>query len=130
AEVQSQIRIKEEKGFVRDPVLDTAYQDIENLRNQLQQAQEKIFNVGLYITIYGQNEDEIDRIESEVKSMLDSKLVYLKPALFQQEDGFSSVLPIGNDLLNVHAKLNSSPLSSLFPFVSFDLTSNKGILYG
>jgi type IV secretory pathway VirB4 component len=30
----------------------------------------------------------------------------------------------------VHSKLNSSPLSSLFPFVSFDLTSDKGILYG
>jgi type IV secretory pathway VirB4 component len=26
--------------------------------------------------------------------------------------------------------LNSSPLSSLFPFISFDLTSDKGILYG
>src|SRR5664279_5401439 len=30
----------------------------------------------------------------------------------------------------VHSKLNSSPLSSLFPFISFDLTSEKGILYG
>jgi type IV secretory pathway VirB4 component len=26
--------------------------------------------------------------------------------------------------------MNSSPLSSLFPFISFDLTSDKGILYG
>lgn len=130
AEVQSQIRIKEDRGFVRDPVLDTAYQDIENLRDQLQQAQEKIFNVGLYLTIYGSSDEEVDRIESELKSMLDSKLVYLKPALFQQEDGFCSVIPTGTDLIEVHTKLNSSPLSSLFPFVSFDLTSNKGILYG
>ncbi len=30
----------------------------------------------------------------------------------------------------VHSKLNSSPLSSIFPFISFDLTSDKGILYG
>src|SRR3990167_4146926 len=37
AEVQSQISIKEDKGLVRDPILDVAYQHIENLRDALQQ---------------------------------------------------------------------------------------------
>ena len=130
AEVQSQIAQREEKGLVRDPMLDTAYQDIEALRENLMQAQEKIFDVGVYITIFADNSAELDKLESEVKSILEAKLVYLKPALFQQEDGYKSVLPIATDNLGVNSKLNSSPLSSLFPFVSFDLTSDKGILYG
>ncbi len=130
AEVQSQIMAREEKGLVRDPILDTAYQDLEGLRDQLQQAQEKLFDVGVYITIYGATVEELDKVESEIKSMLESRLVYVKPALFQQEQGFKSVLPLGRDELNVLSKLNSSPLSSIFPFVSFDLTSDKGILYG
>jgi type IV secretory pathway VirB4 component len=130
AEVQSQIHSREEKGLVRDPMLDVAHQDLENLRDQLQQAQEKLFDVGLYITIYGDSDNELDKIESEIKSILESKLIYVKPALFQQEQGYKSTLPLGNDLLEVHSKLNSSPLSSLFPFTSFDLTSDKGILYG
>ncbi len=130
AEVQSQISMREEKGLVRDPVLDTAYQDLEQLRDQLQQAQERIFEVGLYLTIYGTSVEELDKMESEIKSILEAKLVYIKPALFQQEQGFRSVLPIGSDELEVHSKLNSSPLSSIFPFISFDLTSDKGILYG
>jgi type IV secretory pathway VirB4 component len=130
AEVQSQISVREEKGLVRDPVLDVAYQDLENLRDQLQQAQEKLFDVGLYITIYGDSSAELDKVESEIKSILEAKLIYVKPALFQQEQGFKSTLPLGTDLLEVHSKLNSSPLSSLFPFTSFDLTSDKGILYG
>ncbi len=130
AEVESQINIRQEKGLVRDPVLDTAYQDLEHLRDQLQQAQERIFDVGVYITIYAESGSELDKTESEIKSILESKLIYLKPALFQQEEGFKSVIPIGTDLLNVHTKLNSSPLSSIFPFVSFDLTSDRGILYG
>lgn len=130
AEVQSQIMAREEKGLVRDPVLDTAYRDLEDLRDQLQQAQEKLFDVGVYITIYGASVEELDKVESEIKSMLESRLVYVKPALFQQEQGFKSVLPLGRDELNVLSKLNSSPLSSIFPFVSFDLTSDKGILYG
>jgi len=130
AEVQSQIHTREEKGLVRDPMLDVAYQDLENLRDQLQQAQEKLFDVGLYITIYGDSSEELDKVESEIKSILEAKLIYVKPALFQQEQGYKSTLPLGNDLLDVHSKLNSSPLSSLFPFTSFDLTSDKGILYG
>ncbi|MES2060075.1 MAG: conjugal transfer protein TraC [Patescibacteria group bacterium] len=130
AEVQSQISMREEKGLVRDPVLDTAYQDLEQLRDNLQQAQERIFDVGLYMTIYGTTVEELDKIESEIKSILESRLVYIKPALFQQEQGFRSVLPIGTDELEVHSKLNSAPLSSIFPFISFDLTSDKGILYG
>mgnify|MGYP003392942860 CR=1 FL=1 len=130
AEVQSQINVRETKGMVRDPMLDTAYQDLEGLRDNLIQAQEKMFDVGIYITIYADNELELFKLETEIKSMLESKLIYIKPALFQQEDGFKSVIPTNSDLLNVHQKLNSEPLSSVFPFVSFDLTSDKGILYG
>ena len=130
AEVQSQIHGREEKGLVRDPMLDVAYQDLESLRDQLQQAQQKLFDVGLYITIYGDSDQDLDKVESEIKSILESKLIYVKPALFQQEQGYKSTLPLGNDLLEVHSKLNSAPLSSLFPFTSFDLTSDKGILYG
>jgi len=130
AEVQSQIMERERKGLVRDPKLDTAYQDIEELRNKLRQARERLFDVGLYITIYADTQDELNKTESEIKSILESKLVYLRPALFQQEEGFKSVIPTATDSLNTHSKLNSSPLSSLFPFVSFGLTSDKGILYG
>jgi len=130
AEVQSQIHIRQDKGLVRDPLLDTAHQDLEKLRDDLQQAREKLFDVGLYITIYADSKEELDRVEAEMKSILDAKLVYLKPALFQQEQGYLSVIPIATDMLSVHSKLNSSPLSSIFPFVSFDLTADKGILHG
>jgi type IV secretory pathway VirB4 component len=80
--------------------------------------------------MYADTQEELDKVTSEIKSILESKLVYVKPAIFQQEAGFKSVVPIATDLLNVHSKLNSAPLSSLFPFISFELTSDKGILYG
>lgn len=130
AEVQSQINAREEKGMVRDPMLDTAYQDLEHLRDDLQQAQEKLFDVGLYITIYAETDDELNKLESELRSILEAKLVYIKPAMFQQEQAFRSTMPIARDEINVYSKMNTSPLSSIFPFVSFDLTSDKGILYG
>lgn len=130
AEVQSQIHTREEKGLVRDPMLDTAYQDLESLRDKLQQAQEKLFSFGLYITIYADDIEELNKTEMEIRSILESKLVYIKPALFQQLEGLQSTLPLGMDKLNVRSKLNSSPVSSMFPFVSFDLSSDNGILFG
>lgn len=130
AEIQSQIEERQSRGLVRDPMLDTGYQDLEQLRNDLQQAQEKLFDVGLYLTLYGDTPEEIEKTEGDIRGILDAKLVYTKPALFQQEQGFRSCLPLGTDELMVNSKLNSSPLSSIFPFVSFDLTSDRGILYG
>lgn len=130
AEVQSQIREREKKGLVRDPVLDTAFQDLEKLRDNLQQAQEKIFDVGLYLTIYADDEREMYKTENEIRSLMESKLIYFKPALFQQSEGFRTVAPLGTDEIQIYSKLNTGPVASFFPFISFDLTSNKGILYG
>src|SRR3989344_702244 len=130
AQVQAQIMEREEKGLVRDPMLETAYQDVENLRDALQQAQEKLFEVGIYITIYGDDLKELARLENKIVSLLESKLVYIKPALFQQLEAFSSVLPFATDKLAIRTPLNSGPTSSIFPFISADLTSDEGILYG
>lgn len=130
ARVQSQISMREEKGLVRDPILDTAYRDLEDLRDKLQQAQERLFNFGLYISLWANSSNELDRIENDMRSILEARLVYVKPALFQQEEGFHSMLPLNSDRLLVHSYLNSGPISSTFPFVSSDLTSNKGILFG
>ncbi len=130
AEVQSQINTKAEKGEVRDPLLEAAYRNLEDLRDKLQQSEEKLFDVGFYISIYGKNEKEINDIENEVRGILDSRLIVIKPALFQQEQGLSSILPLAEDELMVHSKFNSEPLASFFPFTSFDLTTDNGILYG
>lgn len=130
AQVEAEINEKEGKGIVRDPLLETAYEDIENLRDALQQAREKLFQVSVYITIYAETSEKLAKLESGLESLLESKLVYVKPALFKQIEGFDSVLPIGTDDLAVRTPLNSGPASSLFPFISPNLTSENGILYG
>lgn len=130
AEVESQIMDREEKGMVRDPSLDVAYKDLEDLRDGLVQAQEKMFDVSLYISIYGEDEADVEKVENEIKTILESRMVFVKPALFQQDEGFLSTIPLGRDSLQIKNKINTSPLSSFFPFVSFDLSSDKGILYG
>jgi type IV secretory pathway VirB4 component len=128
--VTAEMMEREEKGLIRDPMLEAAYQNIEDLRDKLQTAEEKMFKLGLYITLYGETPKDLERLENELRAMLESRMVYIKPALYQQKAGFNSTIPMGYDELLIHNNLNTGPLSSLFPFVSFDLTSDKGILYG
>ena len=129
-EVQAQMSENQDKGLVRDPVLETAYRDLEELRDRLQSAEERMFKFGLYITIYGDNKDDLSDIENSLRSILEAKVVYIKPALFQQKEGFISTSPYGLDQLETHNRMNTQPLSSIFPFISSDLSSNEGILYG
>lgn len=129
-EVQAELAERQEKGLIRDPAMEIAFQDIETLRGRLQTAQERMFRFGLYLTLYADNEQEIKSIETELRSILESRLIYLKPALYQQRQGFISSSPYGTDQLQVYTTLNTEPLSSAFPFISFDLSSNEGILYG
>ena len=129
-EVQAELMEREEKGLIRDPALETAYRDIESLRDRLQTAQERMFKLGLYLTIYGDSQKELKETETTLRSILESRLIYIKPALYQQREGFAASTPSGLDQLQVHTSMNTGPLSSIFPFVSFDLSSNEGILYG
>jgi len=130
AEVQAQIMEKEQKGIVRDPLLESAYRNIEELRDRLQEAQERMFKFGVYFTIYGETLEELERSENTLRGILDGKLVYTKPTIFQQKEGFNSTSPFLLDQLGVLSPMNSGTLCSIFPFVSFDLSSNEGILYG
>ncbi len=128
--VESSIQIESEAGKVRSPVLETALHDIEELRDRLQQGTEKFFRFSIYISLYAQSIEELNRMSRSIEAMLESQLVYIKPAVLRMQQGFTSTRPVGMDTLDVANNLNTAPLSTTFPFVSADLSSNDGILYG
>jgi len=129
-QVESQIHLEAEAGKVRDPILETALRDIEDLRDKLQQGTERFFKYGLYITVYGNSKEEMEKSTQFIESLLESRLVYVKEAVFRSEQGLVSTLPLANDELGVSNNMNSQPLSTTFPFVSSDLSSGRGVLYG
>ncbi len=130
AQMSSSIRMATEKGIVRDPAIETALEDAEELRTQIQRGQEKFFQFGLYFTIYSEDEKKLQKMAKQLESVLGGKLILIKKAELQMEHAFHSTLPLCLDELEVARNMNTSPLSSTFPFSSSDLTSNEGILYG
>lgn len=129
-QVTASMIMRAEKGKVRDPQLETAYRDIEELRDRLIQGTERFFQYSLYLTLFGDTQEDLDEIVAQMEVLLEGRLVYVKPALFQMQHGFVSTLPLGHDKLVRLTNMSSSSLSTVFPFVSADLTSNTGVLYG
>ncbi len=128
--LRAQLSADAEKGAPRDPIRETALQDIEQLRDSLTQGTEHFFKFAFYITIYAKSKKELDKATEDIENIFGSKLIYTKKVFFQAEQGFNSTLPLGLDELNITCNMNSSPIAASFPFISSELTSDNGILYG
>ena len=128
--LEAQIISDAEKGAARDPLRETALRDIEALRDALTQGTEKFFQFSLYVTVYADTKEELDKLSDEVENIFGSRLVFSRKVFFQAEQGFNSTLPLGNDELYICFNMNSSPIASSFPFMSSELTSDNGVLYG
>ncbi|TSC96183.1 MAG: Type IV secretory pathway VirB4 components-like protein [Parcubacteria group bacterium Athens1014_10] len=128
--LEAEISAGVEKGAPRDPIKETALRDMEKLRDDLTQGIEQFFQFSLYITIYADSQKELDLLSEKVESLLGSKLIYSRRSFYQSEQGFNSTLPLANDELMIAFNMNTSPCASSFPFVSADVTSDNGILYG
>ncbi len=128
--MESSWMINREKGKVRDPELETALGDAEELRDRLQRGEEKFFQYALYFTLYAKTKDELDTLTKQLESTLGGKLVFTKYANLQMEQGFNSSIPTGTDELRVTRNMDTDSLSTTFPFTSSELTQSDGILYG
>ena len=129
-QLEATMNINMEKGKVRDPGLEAALQDAEELRDQLQIGAEKFFRYGLYITLYADSLDELNFIQHKIETIFGQQLVFSKVASSQQEQGLNSSIPQLTDELQIRRNMNTGAISTSFPFTSADLTDNKGVLYG
>lgn len=129
-QMQATMAINEEKGRTRDPGLEAALNDAEELRDEIQVGSERFFRYGLYITLYGDSIDEINFIQHKIETVFGQQLVFSKVASSQQEQGLNSTVPQMTDQLQIRRNMNTGAISTSFPFTSADLTQEKGVLYG
>jgi type IV secretory pathway VirB4 component len=122
--------INSEKGKVRDPELEAAISDAEDLRDQLQVGAERFFRYALYITLYADSLDELQFVQHKIENIFGQQMIFTKVASSQQEQGMNSTMPQCSDHLQIRRNMNTGAISTSFPFTSADLTQEKGILYG
>ena len=129
-QLEASMSLNQEKGRVRDPELEAAISDAEELRDQLQVGAERFFRFGLYITLWADSLDELKFVQQKIETIFGQQMVFSKVAASQQEQGLNSTMPQCTDQLQIRRNMNTGAISTSFPFTSADLTQDKGILYG
>ena len=129
-QLEADISLNAEKGRIRNPETEHAIQDAEELRDDLQLGREKFFRFGLYVTLWADSLDELNFVQHKIENYFGSSMIFSKVATSQQEQGMNSTIPMATDQLMIRRNMNTSAISTSFPFTSADLTQEKGILYG
>ncbi len=130
AEMEAEISSDVQRGKVVDPSTKAKLEDALSLQEELVKGVEKFFQFGLYITIGSESVKELNQITKELESNLGSLLIIPKHATLQMEKGFKTTLPLADDRLNVTRNMDTTSLATTFPFVSSDLSDDKGVMYG
>ena len=129
-QLEASMNVNAEKGRVRDPELEAAINDAEELRDQLQVGAERFFRFGLYVTLWADSLEELKFVQQKIETLFGQQMVFSKVASSQQEQGMQSTMPQCTDQLQIRRNMNTGAISTSFPFTSADLTQEKGILYG
>lgn len=130
AEFQATINIEIEAGRQGDPVVKKQLEDALTLQDQLAAGNEKFFQYALYCTVHADTLEELDRISKNLEATMSTIGIIIKVATLQQEECFQSCIPYGWDKINMTRNLDTTAIATTFPFVSSDLTMEKGVLYG
>lgn len=130
AEMEAELTSDMQRGKVINPTTKAKLEDALALQEELAKGIEKFFQLGLYITVSADSVEKLNQTTKELESNLGSLLIIPKHAILQMEDGFKTNLPLCQDILKITRNMDTTSLASTFPFVSSDLSDDKGIMYG
>ncbi|MDD2483004.1 MAG: ATP-binding protein [Candidatus Shapirobacteria bacterium] len=129
-EMEAELSTDIQRGRLVNPGTQAKLEDALNLQANLVKGEERFFQFGLYITITADTVAELDRTNKNLEAALGSLLIVSKRATLQMEDGFVTTLPICQDKLSISRNMDTTSLATTFPFVSSDLSDDRGIMYG
>lgn len=130
AEMEAEINTDIQRGRIPRAATEAGLEDAKVLQSQLVKGAERFFQFSLYISISAETEKDLNTTTAQVQSMLASLLIISKTASLTMEDAFKSTLPYAKDRLMITRNMDTTSLSTTFPFTSSELSDNKGILYG
>ncbi len=118
------------KGII-NPSLEIQYSDTRNTLKNLQKGKERLFNISLYIMCRADSVKELDLLAKKVESELNSIMILPRTATLRMLQGFKSIMPLGEDNLNISRNITTEALSAFFPFTSqFLQADDNGVWLG
>src|SRR5574344_1197933 len=111
-EMEAEISTDIQRGRLVNPATQAKLEDAMNLQADLVKGEERFFQFGLYITIFAESENELDRINKNIEASMGSLLLVTKRATLQMEDGFITGLPLNSDRVNINRNMDTTSLAT------------------
>jgi hypothetical protein len=112
--------------------VEAAAHDAQRLARRLATGEGRLVRVGLYVTVRGHTQGELDAAVARVQGLLGSLLLDAHPTTFRALQGWITTLPLGLDQLGLQRTMDTAAVAACFPFASADLPPpvTGGILIG
>ena len=110
--------------------LNTYAQEAENLLNDIQSRNERMFLVTMLICNLSENKKELDENVYQTKGICNKYNCVMRELSYQQEDGINACLPFNNNKLFLNRQLTTSSLAIFIPFTTQELFMRNGLYYG
>jgi len=130
ARLESGRRADAAKGRLADPDVEVAAADARELAAGLARGEQKLFRVGLYLTVHARSADALDAECAGVRAVCASMLLDAQPSTWRSLQGWTTTLPVGVDALGQRRSFDTDALAASFPFASAGLSAESGVLYG
>ena len=137
ARLESSRRTWAGQGRLDDPETEAAAEDARALAYQVARGEGKLFRLGLYLTVHGEDPEDLAEQVAGVRALADSLLLSTAPATYRSLQGWVTTLPAGTDALKIRRTMDTAALAAAFPFSSPDLPRDPaapdplpGVLYG
>jgi len=137
ARLESSRRAGAGQGRLDDPLTEAAAEDARALAYQIARGEGKLFRTGVYLTVHGEDPEDLAEHVAGVRALADSLLLSTVPATYRSLQGWCATLPAGTDALKVRRTMDTAVLAAAFPFSSPDLPRDPadpdalpGVLYG
>jgi type IV secretory pathway VirB4 component len=130
ARLESSRRADAARGRLVDPQIEVASSDAHQLAAGLARGEQKLFRVGLYLTVHAASEATLDAECIRVRAVCSSMLADIRPATWRQLQGWATTLPLGVDGLGQTRSFDTDALAAAFPFASAGFDQTNGVVYG
>jgi len=129
-EMEAELNTDIQRGHIPQAGTQAALEDAKVLQAQLVKGAEKFFQFSLYVSVSADSLKELNTITQQIQSTLGALMIISKTASLSMEDAFKTTLPYSKDKLMITRNMDTTALSTTFPFTSSELSDNQGILYG
>jgi len=129
-QLKAEVKDAMQKGITLDTEIEQQYRDVEMIREKLTTREERYFENSLYINIYDNDAEKLKETGKKIEQKISGYGIRIKNAIQRMDEGFVSGLPICSDELGISRSSVTSSLAGSFPFISNDMVSETGILYG